>query len=128
MLSIYQIASTIVMPLVGKLSDIIGRKLTFILCLLMYILGSFLSAIAPTIEVLIIARFIQAIGGGGFMPSAVGIAAEEFPESRQKAIGLFSSIFPIGQILGPNLGGWLVSILGWKSVFWINIPFVLAAP
>ncbi len=123
--TIYQIASTIVMPLIGKLSDIIGRKLTFILCLLMYILGSFLSAIAPTIEVLIIARFIQAIGGGGFMPSAVGIVAEEFPESRQKAIGLFSSIFPIGQILGPNLGGWLVSTLGWRSVFWINIPFGL---
>jgi len=73
--------------------------------------------------VLIAARFIQAIGGGGFMPSATGIISEEFPESRQKAIGLFSSIFPIGQLLGPNIGGWLISKFSWRSVFWINIPF-----
>lgn len=56
------------------------------------------------------------------MPSAAGIVADEFPQSRQRAIGLFSSIFPIGMIIGPNLGGWLVSSFGWRSVFWINIP------
>jgi len=122
-ISIYQIALTIMMPLMGKLSDIIGRKTTFILCVVMFIVGSFLSAIAPSIGVLIAARFIQAIGGGGFMPSATGIISEEFPESRQKAIGLFSSIFPIGQLLGPNIGGWLISKFSWRSVFWINIPF-----
>ncbi|HRT68180.1 MAG TPA: MFS transporter, partial [Bacteroidota bacterium] len=81
-ISIYQIALTIMMPLMGKLSDIIGRKVTFILCVLMFIIGSFLSAIAPSIGILIIARFIQAIGGGGFMLSATGIISEEFPESR----------------------------------------------
>jgi len=124
-ISIYQIALTIMMPLMGKLSDIIGRKVTFILCVLLFIIGSFLSAIAPSIGILIIARFIQAIGGGGFMPSATGIISEEFPESRQRAIGLFSSIFPIGQLLGPNIGGWLISKFSWRSVFWINIPFGL---
>lgn len=124
-LSIYQIALTIMMPIMGKLSDIIGRKTTFLLCVIMFIFGSFLSAIAPSIGVLIAARFIQAIGGGGFMPSATGIIAEEFPESRQKAIGLFSSIFPIGQILGPNLGGWLIAKFDWRSVFWVNIPLGL---
>ncbi|HRS01644.1 MAG TPA: MFS transporter, partial [Bacteroidota bacterium] len=76
-ISIYQIALTIMMPLMGKLSDIIGRKVTFILCVLLFIIGSFLSAIAPSIGILIIARFIQAIGGGGFMPSATGIISEE---------------------------------------------------
>lgn len=121
-LSIYQIALTIMMPIMGKLSDIIGRKTTFLLCLVMFIIGSFLSAIAPSIGVLIGARFIQAIGGGGFMPSATGIISEEFPDSRQKAIGMFSSIFPIGQILGPNLGGWLIAKFDWRSVFWVNIP------
>ena len=124
-LSIYQIALTIMMPIMGKLSDIIGRKTTFLLCVIMFIFGSFLSAIAPSIGILILARFIQAIGGGGFMPSATGIIAEEFPESRQKAIGMFSSIFPIGQILGPNLGGWLIAKFDWRSVFWVNIPLGL---
>jgi MFS family permease len=61
------------------------------------------------------------------MPSAVGIVAEQFPQSRQKAIGLFSSIFPIGLIIGPNLGGWLVSSFGWRSIFWINVPVGLIA-
>lgn len=56
------------------------------------------------------------------MPSAVGIISEEFPESRQKMIGLFSSILPIGQIIGPNVGGWLVDSFGWRSVFMINLP------
>ena len=81
----------------------------------------------PNVELLILFRLIQALGGGGFMPSAVGIVAEEFPESRQKAIGLFSSIFPIGQIIGPNLGGWLVDSFGWRSVFWVNVPIGLVA-
>jgi MFS family permease len=61
------------------------------------------------------------------MPSAVGIVAEQFPQSRQKAIGLFSSVFPIGLIIGPNLGGWLVSSFGWRSIFWINVPVGLMA-
>jgi MFS family permease len=76
---------------------------------------------------LIFFRLLQAFGGGGFMPSAVGIISEVFPESRQKMIGLFSSIFPIGQIIGPNVGGWLVDSFGWRSVFLINIPIGLFA-
>ena len=61
------------------------------------------------------------------MPSSVGIISETYPESRQKMIGLFSSILPIGHIVGPNLGGWLVDSFGWRSVFMINIPLGLAA-
>ena len=56
------------------------------------------------------------------MPAAMGIVADEFPKSKHRAIGLFSSIFPIGQIIGPNLGGLLVQNFGWQSIFWINIP------
>jgi MFS family permease len=74
---------------------------------------------------LIFSRFIQSLGGGGIMPAAMGIVADEFPSSKHKAIGLFSSIFPIGQIIGPNLGGFLVESFGWRSIFWINIPSCL---
>jgi len=126
-ISIYQLGLTATMPIVGKISDVMGRKSTFMICLVLFMLGSLLCAIAPNVESLILFRLIQSLGGGGFMPSAVGIVAEQFPQSRQKAIGLFSSIFPIGQIIGPNLGGWLVSSFGWRSVFWINVPIGLMA-
>lgn len=126
-ISIYQLGLTATMPIVGKISDVMGRKSTFMLCLALFMLGSLLCAIAPNVESLIVFRLIQSLGGGGFMPSAVGIVAEQFPQSRQKAIGLFSSIFPIGQIIGPNLGGWLVSSFGWRSIFWINVPICLMA-
>jgi MFS family permease len=71
---------------------------------------------------LIGARAVQAIGAGGFMPCASGIVSDEFPEARQRYIGLFTSIFPIGMIVGPNLGGWMVEAFGWRSVFWFNVP------
>ena len=127
MISIYQLGLTATMPIVGKVSDVLGKKFTLMTCLVLFISGSMFCALSPNIGWLIFFRLIQAIGGGGFMPAAVGIVAEEFPESRQKAIGLFSSIFPIGQIIGPNLGGWLVDSFGWRSVFWVNVPIGLAA-
>lgn len=121
-LSINQLVSTAAMPLAGKAADIFGRKLVFLVCLLLFTIGSLLSALAPNIWFLIAARFIQGIGSGGFLPVATGIVADEFPKSRQQVIGLFTSIFPIGQIIGPNIGGWIVDAFGWRSVFWLNVP------
>ncbi len=124
-ISIYQLAMTASLPLVGKISDVLGRKSTFMACVGLFTLGSLLCSIAPSIELLILFRFIQALGGAGILPSATGIVADKFPESRQRAIGFFSSIFPLGWIIGPNLGGWLIVWLGWRSLFWINIPLGL---
>ncbi|MDO8490900.1 MAG: MFS transporter [Dehalococcoidia bacterium] len=126
-LSVYQLVATVVMPIAGKANDIFGRKQTLMFFLGMFTLGSLLSAIAPNIPLLIASRLIQGIGGGGFLPSAAGIVADEFPRSRQRAIGLFTSIFPLGQIIGPNLGGWLTEAFGWRSIFWFNIPLAIAA-
>lgn len=127
-LSIYQLVATAAMPLAGKASDIFGRKVTFIVCLSLFTIGSLLCALAPNVWVLILARFIQAVGGGGFMPTAAGTVADEFPRARQQAIGLFSSINPIGQIIGPNLGGWIPSA-GARysgSIFrWVWLPWQL---
>jgi EmrB/QacA subfamily drug resistance transporter len=121
-LSIYQLAVTAAMPLAGKASDAFGRKRVFIFCLSLFTVGSLLSALSPSIGILIAARLIQGIGGGGFMPSVMGLVADAFPNSRQKSIGLTSSIMPIGQIIGPNLGAWLTATFGWRSVFWFNVP------
>ncbi|MDO8568264.1 MAG: MFS transporter, partial [Dehalococcoidales bacterium] len=62
-----------------------------------------------------------------FIPAATGIVADEFPRSRQQAIGLLTSILPIGWVVGPNLGGWMTVALGWRSIFWINIPLCAVA-
>jgi EmrB/QacA subfamily drug resistance transporter len=125
-LTVYSLAATIVMPLAGKLSDLLGRKNAFLLYTGLFTAGSILSAIAPNIYMLIFARVIQAMGGGGFMPSAAGIVSDEFPENRQRYIGFFTSIWPVGTIIGPSLGGWMVPTFGWRSVFWVNVPLGVA--
>lgn len=124
-LSIPQLMSAISMPIAGKISDIIGRKTIFISSIICFILGSLVSAISPNIWILILSRFLQGIGGGGILPSATGLAVDEFSEKRYQAVGMFSSIFAAGQIIGPNLGGFLVEQFGWRSIFWINIPLGL---
>ncbi len=121
-LTAYRLVQTIIMPLAGKLSEVFSRRTSFILFTFLFTVGSILCSLAPNVYLLIAARVIQALGGGGFMPCAAGIVAEEFPEARQRYIGLFSSIFPIGAIIGPNIGGWMVEAFGWRSVFWFNVP------
>jgi len=118
----FQLTLTASLPVVGKISDVLGRRRTFMACLVLYIVGSVMAALAPSIWVLIASRVIQGLGGGGFMPSAVGIVAEVFPHSRQRAIGFFTSVFPIGQIAGPVVGGWLIDSFGWTAIFWVNVP------
>jgi EmrB/QacA subfamily drug resistance transporter len=124
-LSISQLTNTLAMPIAGRACDIFGRKFIFVWCTILFVVGSLLSALAPNIGLLIFFRFVQGLGAGGFLPAATAIIAEEFPEKRQQYIGLFSTIFPVGQILGPNLGGWLTQVFGWQSTFWFCVPFGL---
>ena len=121
-ISIYLIASTSVMPLMGKLSDSFGRKRVYLISLVLFAGSSFACALAPNIYSLVAFRFLQGIGGASFLPTAAGIVSDQFPENRQSAIGLFTSIFPIGGIVGPNLGGWIVSQYSWRYIFYINLP------
>src|SRR5258708_7124403 len=124
-LTAYQLTTTVVMPVAGKLSESFGRMRVFLVCVFLFTIGSLLCGIAPNIYVLIACRVIQAIGGGGFLPSAAGIVAREFPVNRDRMIGLFSSIFPLGGIIGPNLGGFVVGQWSWRPVFLINVPIGL---
>lgn len=121
-LSIYMIAVTSVMPLMGNLSDTFGRKPVYLGSLLLFTLSSLACGLAPNIYSLVAFRFLQGIGGASFLPTASGIVSDQFPEHRQQAIGLFSSIFSIGGIVGPNLGGWIVSRYSWRAIFYINLP------
>ncbi len=121
-ISIYLVAVTSVMPLMGKISDSLGRKKVFLLSLTLFTASSLTCGLAPDIYSLVAFRFLQGIGGASFLPTAAGIVSDQFPEYRERAIGLFTSIFPIGGIIGPNLGGWIVSRYSWRYIFYINLP------
>jgi EmrB/QacA subfamily drug resistance transporter len=121
-ISIYLVAVTAVMPLAGNLSDTFGRKRVFLISLMLFTGSSLFCGLAPNIYVLVIFRFFQGIGGASFLPTAAGIVSDQFPESRERAIGLFSSFFSLGSIIGPNLGGWIVERYSWRYIFYINLP------
>jgi EmrB/QacA subfamily drug resistance transporter len=91
----------------------------------MFTVSSIACGLAPNIYVLVFFRFLQGIGGASFLPTAAGIVSDQFPENRESAIGLFTSIFPIGGIIGPNLGGWIISQYSWRCIFYINLPIGL---
>ena len=121
-LTAYQLVQLIMLPLSGKLSDSFGRKRVFLFCVGIFTFGSLLCAIAPNIWFLIVARGVQAVGGGGLVPSSVGIVAEHYPLRRAQAIGLLTSMQPIGSIIGPNLGGFILEHWTWREMFIINVP------
>jgi MFS family permease len=121
----------IAMPVAGRISDQFGRKRVFLSCLTMFVVSSLICALSTDIVMLIVFRFIQALGGGGFMPSASGIIIDHFGKNRDRAIGMLSSTVPIGSMIGPLMGGLIIAISSWRYVFLINVPiglvtFVLA--
>jgi EmrB/QacA subfamily drug resistance transporter len=120
--SMFYIGVTMAMPLAGNLSDSFGRKRVFLVSLILFTASSLACGLAPNIHVLIACRFLQGIGGASFLPTASGMVSDHFPENREKVIGLFTSIWPIGGIIGPNLGGWIVSRFSWRYIFYINLP------
>ena len=119
----YTLTQAIVMPVAGKLTDEFGQKPLFLGCVVLFTVGSLLCTIAPNVYLMIVFRVLQALGGGAFMPSATSIIADVFgPRYRATAIGLFTSVFPIGGIIGPNVGGWVIDSFGWRAMFAINVP------
>ena len=127
----YQLMNMTVMPLMGRISDEWGRRRIFLISIVIFTASSLCCALSPNIFWLIIFRFLQALGGGSFLPSAIGIVGDHFREKRAEAIGLYTSIVPLGGIAGPAIGGLLLSVYGWQVVFLVNLPigalvFILA--
>ncbi|MEU4230857.1 MFS transporter [Nonomuraea sp. NPDC026600] len=113
----------------GSTADRVGRRRVFQAGLAAFGLGSLLCSLAPSIGWLIAARALQAVGGTMLNPVAMAITATTFPDpaERARAIGVFGSMSGLSLALGPILGGALVDGLGWRSIFWINVPIVVAA-
>lgn len=118
----YALTQTVAMPVVGKLAEQFGEMRVFVLCVVVFTVGSLLSGLATNVYTLIACRVLQALGGGGIMPSAVSIIARLFPDNRARMLGLFTSIFPIGGIIGPNIGGLLLEVFSWRVLFLVNVP------
>lgn len=130
-ITIYELGMVLAMPVAGRISDQFGRKRVLLYSLVIFVVSSLLCAASTDIFMLVVFRFVQAIGGGGFMPSASGIIIDHFGENRDRAIGMLSSTVPIGSMVGPILGGIIIAFWSWRYVFLINVPigiviFVLA--
>lgn len=124
----YLVAATIMMPIYGKLGDLIGRKGLFIGALSVFVIGSVIGGAAQDMTWLIIGRTVQGIGGGGLMILSQAIIADVVPvRERSKYMGVMGAVFGISSIAGPLLGGWFTESVGWRWAFWINIPLGLIA-
>ncbi|MFO1035927.1 MAG: MDR family MFS transporter [Geminicoccaceae bacterium] len=124
----YLLTSTAVAPLYGKLSDIHGRRVVLLAGIGIFVAGSLACAVAPTMLILIIARALQGLGGGGLIALAQTIVADVVaPKERGRYQGYIAGVFVTSSVAGPVLGGLFAEHLHWSLIFWINLPLGLAA-
>jgi EmrB/QacA subfamily drug resistance transporter len=124
----YLLASTAVAPVFGTLSDIYGRRAMIITALSLFIAGSILCALAPNMPVLILARGLQGLGGGGIMPTVQTVISDVVsPRERGQYQAYFSGVWMAAGIGGPVLGGVFAEHLHWSMIFWINVPLGIAS-
>jgi EmrB/QacA subfamily drug resistance transporter len=124
--SAYAIAYAAALLTAGRFADVFGRKRSFIRGVLWFSFGSLLCGFAPTAWFLVAARVVQAFGGAQLTPASLALVLPEFPvEKRTQAIAIWGASGGLAAALGPSIGGVLVDILGWRSLFFVNIPFTL---
>jgi EmrB/QacA subfamily drug resistance transporter len=125
----YTLVLAALLMLAGSTADRIGRKKVFMAGLVVFSLGSLLCSLAPSLELLIAARMVQAVGGSMLNPVAMSIITNTFtdPRERARAIGVWGAVVGISMAAGPLLGGLLVESVGWRSIFWLNLPVGLLA-
>jgi len=125
-LTTYLVANAVVLPMSAWLSRVLGRKNYYILCVGLFTAASFLCGIAPSLQVMLFARILQGIGGGGLAPVEQAILVDTFPpEKRASAFALYTVAIVTAPAIGPVLGGWITENYDWRWVFLINIPIGL---
>ena len=119
----YILATTIVMPVYGRLGDLIGRKYLFLGGISLFLAGSVVAGASQEMTTLIIGRAVQGLGGGGLMITSQAIIADLVPpRQRAKYMAPIGAIFGLSSVIGPLLGGWFTDSIGWRWAFWINLP------
>jgi DHA2 family multidrug resistance protein len=122
-LTSYLVSNAIILPISGWLSSVMGRKRFYMTCVALFTGSSFLCGIAPNLPLLLLFRVLQGAGGGGLAPSEQAILADTFePRQRGLAFALYGMAVVVAPAIGPALGGWITDTIGWRWIFFINIP------
>ncbi len=125
----YTLVLASLLMLAGSTADRIGRRKVFMAGLVVFSIGSLLCSLAPSLELLVAFRMVQAVGGSMLNPVAMSIITNTFTDARERAraIGVWGGVVGISMAAGPIAGGLLVESVGWRSIFWVNLPVGLAA-
>lgn len=119
----YMLTLTVFLPLFGRLADMFGRSKLYNIGFVVFSAGSLLCGMSPTASFMIVSRVIQAIGAGLLQANSVALITHAFPANeRGKAIGIQGAVQAISMSVGPFVGGILISTVGWRAIFYINIP------
>lgn len=125
-LTAYSFGFVLMLPISGKISELYGHRRVFLGSVATFTIASLCCGLANNIYILIALRVVQAVGGAGITPSATGIIVNHFGRSRDRAVSLFGSVFPIGAMIGPIFGGLFVTYWTWRGIFFVNLPIGLA--
>lgn len=118
----YFIISATFTPLIGKLSDVYGRKFIFLAGLLLVVVSSILAPLSPNMPVLLAMRGIQAIGTSALFPAGVGIIRSTIQQNQNRVIGILAVFATTSAAFGPTIGGLLIQFGGWPVIFYVNLP------
>lgn len=110
-----------VLPLIGRLADLIDRQRILTGCLALFVVGSAVTAISAELPVMVVGRFLQGVGGGGLVPATLALVADLWPPGRRgTALGVVGAVQEIGSVVGPLLGALILAVSDWRMIFWVN--------
>jgi MFS family permease len=110
-----------VLPLIGRVADLVARQRVLLACLVVFVIGSCITALAVELPVLVGGRLLQGIGGGGLVPATLALVADLWPAGRRgTALGVVGAVQELGSVLGPVLGAAVLVVSGWRAIFWLN--------
>ena len=111
-----------VLPLIGRLADMMPRQRILIACLLIFAVGSVVTAVAVELPVMVGGRFLQGVGGGGLVPATLALVADLWPPGKRGLpLGVVGGVQELGAVLGPLLGAAVLIVSDWRGIFWLNV-------
>lgn len=111
-----------VLPLIGRLADLVSRSQILLGCLVVFVIGSGVTALAVDLDILVAGRVVQGVGGGGLVPATLALVADLWPPGRRgMPLGMVGAVQELGSVLGPLLGAAVLAVADWRAIFWLNV-------